>query len=93
MRISTINGEETGVAKVGVNACKVEYDKASQAVVCSCVADTANVAVYNLGGTLVGKAVVSGDKAVVSLVGQPQGSYLLVIRDGDAVRTHKFIKW
>ena len=93
MRISTINGKETGVAKVGVNACKVEYDKASQAVVCSCVADTANVAVYNLGGTLVGKAVVSGDKAVVSLVGQPQGSYLLVIRDGDAVRTHKFIKW
>ena len=93
MRISTINGKETGVAKVGVNACKVEYDKASQAVVCSGVADTANVAVYNLGGTLVGKAVVSGDKAVVSLVGQPQGSYLLVIRDGDAVRTHKFIKW
>ena len=93
MRISTINGEETGVVNVGMNACRVEYDKASQTVVCSGVADTANVAVYNLGGTLVGKAVVSGDKVVVSLVGQPQGSYILVIRNGDAVRTHKFVKW
>ena len=93
MRISTINGEETGFAKVGVNVCNVEYDKASQAVVCTAVAEDTSVAVYNLGGTSVGKVVSSGDKAVVSLAGQPQGSYLLVIRHGDDVRTHKFVKW
>jgi beta-galactosidase len=93
MRISTINGEETGIANIGINACKVEYDKASQAVTCTGVADGASVALYNLGSTLVGKAVVSGDKAVVSLIGQPQGSYLLVIKKGDTVRTHKFLKW
>ena len=93
LRFSTTVSYMAGVEKVGVNACKVEYDKASQAVVCSGVADTANVAVYNLGGTLVGEAVVSGDKAVVSLSGCPRGSYLLVIKKGDAVRTHKFIKW
>lgn len=93
MRISTINGEETGIANIGINACKVEYDKASQAVTCTGVADGASVALYNLGGTLLGKALVSGDKAVVSLIGQPQGSYLLVIKNGDTVRTHKFLKW
>lgn len=93
MRISTINGKETGMEQVGANACKVEYDKASQTVACEGVADGASVAVYNLGGTSVGKAVVSGDKAIVSLASQPQGSYLLVIRNGDAVRTHKFVKW
>ena len=93
LRISTINGKETGIANIGINACKVEYDKASQAVTCTGVADGASVALYNLGGTLVGKAVVSGNKAVVSLIGQPQGSYLLVIKNGDTVRTHKFLKW
>ena len=93
MRISTINGEETGVANVGVNACEVEYDKASQSVACVGVADAACVAVYDLGGTSVGEAVVSGSKALVSLAGQPQGSYILVIKTGDAVRTHKFVKW
>jgi hypothetical protein len=93
MRISTINGKETGMGQVGANACKVEYDKASQTVACEGVADGASVAVYNLGGTSVGKAVVSGDKAIVSLASQPQGSYLLVIRHGDDVRTHKFVKW
>ena len=93
MRISTINGEETGVDKVGVNACSVEYDKALQVVTCAGVADGTGVAVYNLGGTLVGKAVVSGSKANVSLAGQPQGSYILVIKSNDAVRTHKFVKW
>ena len=93
MRISTINGEDTGIAKVGVNVCNVEYDKASQTVVCTAVAEDTSVVVYNLGGTSVGKAVVSGDKAIVSLANQPQGSYLLVIRHGDDVRTHKFVKW
>ena len=93
MRISTINGKETGVAAVGANACKVEYDKALQVVTCAGVADGTGVAVYNLGGTLVGKAVVSGSKANVSLTGQPKGSYILVIRHEGSVRTHKFIKW
>ena len=93
MRISTINGKETGVDKVGVNACSVEYDKALQVVACAGVVDGTCVAVYNLGGTLVGKAVVSGGKAVVSLAGQPQGSYILVIKNEGSVRTHKFVKW
>ncbi len=93
MRISTINGKETGMEQVGANACKVEYDKASQTIACEGVADGVSVAVYNLGGTSVGKAIVSGGCAKVSLANQPQGSYILVIRNGDAVRTHKFVKW
>ena len=93
MRISTVKGGDTGIAEVGVDGCKVEYDKASQTVVCSGVAAEADVAVYNLGGMSVGKPVVSGANVVISLAGQPQGSYILVIKCGDAVRTHKLIKW
>ena len=93
MRISTVKGGDTGIAEVGVDGCKVEYDKASQTVVCSGVAAEADVAVYNLGGMSVGKPVVSGANVVISLAGQPQGSYLLAIKCGDKVRTHKFVKW
>ena len=93
LRISTINGKETAVENVGVNACKVEYDKSTQTVTCTGVADAGNVAVYNLGGMQVGKATVCGENATVSLAGQPQGSYLLVIKQEGVVRTHKFVKW
>ena len=93
MRISTINGKETGVAEVGANACKVEYDKATQAVICTGISDVNGVAVYDLGGMKVGRAAVCGDNVAVSLAGQPQGSYLLVIKHEGSVRTHKFVKW
>ena len=93
MRISTVNGGTTGVDKVGVNACKVEYDKASQTVSCAGVNDGTSAVVYTLGGLSVGKAIVSGGNATVSLAGQPKGAYILVIKDGDAVRTHRFVKW
>ncbi|MBR5593782.1 MAG: DUF4981 domain-containing protein [Bacteroidaceae bacterium] len=93
MRISTVNGGTTGVDKVGVNACKVEYDKASQTVSCAGVDDGTCAVVYTLGGMSVGKAVVSGGNATVSLAGQPQGSYIFVIKHNGAVRTHKFVKW
>ena len=93
LRISTINGAETGIGEVGVNACKIEYDKATQTVVCNGVNTGTDVAVYNLGGMSVGKAVANGSEVAVPLAGQPQGSYLLVIKSGDSVRTHKFVKW
>ena len=91
--IAHINGKETGVAEEGVKGYNVEYDKASQSVICFDVDGDTDVAVYNLGGMSVGKPVASGANVSVSLVGQPRGSYLLVIKQGDAVRTHKFIKW
>ena len=93
LRVSTINGAETGIGEVGVNGCQVEYDKANQAVVCSGVSAGADVAVYNLGGISVGKAVANGSDAAVSLAGQPQGAYIVVIKDNGTVRTHRFIKW
>jgi hypothetical protein len=93
LRVSTINGVETSIGEVGVNGCEVEYDKDSKIVNCSSIADGASVAVYNLGGVLVDNTVASGNAAAVSLVGQPQGSYIIVIRGEGGVRTHKFIKW
>ena len=93
MRISTINGKETGIVEGGVERCNVEYDKATQSVFCYNVAAGADVKAYDLGGMSVGKPVASGANVTVSLAGQPRGSYLLVIKEGDAVRTHKFVKW
>jgi beta-galactosidase len=93
LRVSTINGVETSIGEVGVNGCEVEYDKDSKIVNCSSIADGASVAVYNLGGVLVDNTIASGNAAAVSLVGQPQGSYIIVIRGEGGVRTHKFIKW
>jgi hypothetical protein len=91
--VSTINGAETGIGEVGVNGCDVEYDKATQTVECSGINAGTDVAVYNLGGMSVGKAVANGSAAVVSLAGQPQGAYILVIKENGAVRTHRFVKW
>ena len=91
LRVSAVKGDMTGVNGVGVNGCKVEYDKVNQAVVCN--GGGTDVAVYNPGGALVGSAVFSDSCAAVSLAGQPQGAYILVIKDNDAVRTHRFMKW
>ena len=91
LRVSTINGAETAIDKVGVNGCKVEYDKATETVICNGAG--ADVAVYNLGGMSVGTAVYDATDAAVSLAGQPQGAYILVIKENGAVRTHRFVKW
>ena len=93
LRISTINGAETSIEEVGVNGCNVEYDKEKQTVTCNGVSAGTTVAVYNLGGISVGKAVAKGNDAAVSLAGQPQGAYIAVIKKNGVVRTHRFIKW
>ena len=93
LRVSTVNGAETSIGEVGVNGCEVKYDKAKETVVCNGVGLGAEVAVYNLGGMPVGKPAVSGSDVAVSLAGEPQGAYILVIKNGDDMRTHRFVKW
>ena len=93
LRVSTTNGSNTKVDEIGVNACKVGYEKVKQAVVCDGIDDGTDVSVYNPGGVVVGSAVADGSCAAVSLAGQPQGAYILVIKDKKNVRTHRFIKW
>ena len=93
LRVSTINGADTGIEETGVNGCKVEYNKDAETVVCNGVGAGTGVAVYNLGGVLVGKAVADSPSVAVSLAGQPQGAYILVIKDSGATRTHRFVKW
>ena len=92
LRVSTINGAETAIDEVALNGYKVEYDKATQTVMCN-GAEGTTAAVYNLGGVSVGTAVASGSVAAVSLAGQPQGAYILVVKDKGVVRTHRFLKW
>ena len=93
LRISTVNGAETGIGEVGVNACSVNYVAGEQALVCENLPEGAEITIFNFGGVAVGKAAAAGNAAKVSLAAQPQGSYLVVIKSSGAMRTHKFIKW
>ena len=93
LRVSTVNGSDTGVDNVGSAASVVEYDLASQSLRCAGLPEGAEISVVNFGGAQVNKAIAVGGEAVVSLAGQPQGSYLAIIKNAGAVRTHKFLKW
>ncbi len=93
LRISTINGEETAIENVGIGACGVEYDAASQQVIFSDLPAGTEVTVVNFGGVQVGNAVAVGGEATVSLAAQPKSPYIAIIRSGNNVRSHRFIKW
>ena len=93
LRISTINGKDTGVAGSVTDMCAVEYDVASQTLRCSGLPDGADVTVINFGGVQVGKAVAAGGEVTISLASQPKAPYIAVIRCGANVRSHRFIKW
>ena len=93
LRISTVNGKDTGIGNVGVDAGNVEYDAESQTLRCAGLADGAEVAVVNIGGIQVGKAVATDGAAVVSLAGHPKAPYMAVMKSNGQVRSHRFIKW
>ena len=60
---------------------------------CAGLADGAEVAVVNIGGIQVGKAVATDGAAVVSLAGHPKAPYMAVMKSNGQVRSHRFIKW
>ena len=91
MRISTVNGKDTGIANVGVATGSVEYDAESQILHCTGMPADADITVANFGGVKVAHA--AGSEAMLSMAAQPRGSYLVIIRSAGEVRTHKFIKW
>ena len=93
LRISTVNGKDTGIGNVGVDSGNVEYDAESQTLRCAGLADGAEVAVVNIGGIQVGKAVATDGAAVVSLAGHPKAPYMAVMKSSGQVRSHRFIKW
>ena len=93
LRISTINGEETAIENVGIGACGVEYDAESQQVRFYGLPADAEVTVVNFGGVQVGKAAAAGGEATVALSAQPKAPYVAIIRSGNNVRSHRFIKW
>ena len=93
LRISTVNGADTGIDNVGVEACTVDYDAESQVVSCGNMAEGSTIEVVNIGGVAVGRAVADGGVASVSLAGSPKGSYLLIIKSNGEQRAHKFLKW
>ena len=93
LRISTVNGKETGIGDMGVEACTVDYNAASQMVSCGNVPEGSTIEVVNMGGVAVARAVAEAGVATVSLADSPKGSYLLIIKSNGEQRVHKFIKW
>lgn len=93
LRVSTINGNDTGLENVGADAAAVEYDAESQTLRCAGLSQGAEVTVVNLGGVQLAKVAAVGGEAAVSLAAQPKGSYLAIIKSAGTVRTHKFLKW
>lgn len=78
-----------------VSVTDVRYDRTANTVVCSGpLSAGAQVELCDLGGVRLARAVADGQGGSVtfSLAGQPKGAYLLVVRDGSGVRTHKFTK-
>ena len=93
MRISTVNGNETGIGNVPASAGVVEYDAESQTLRCSGLPQGAEVTVVNYGGVQLGKAAAVAGEAVVALQGQPKAAYIALIKVAGSVRSHRFIKW
>jgi beta-galactosidase len=93
MRISTVNGNETGIGNVPASAGVVEYDAESQTLRCAGLPQGAEVTVVNYGGVQLGKAAAVAGEAVVALQGQPKAAYIALIKVAGSVRSHRFIKW
>ena len=93
LRVSTVNGVETGIEKVGLDACTVAFDASSATLSVDNIATAADVIVVNMGGVVVSKAVVDGGNVSLSLADVPRGSYLIIIKSNGEQRAHKFIKW
>ncbi len=91
LRISTVNGNATGIENVGVDAGTISYRAADEALVCGNMPAGTVVTVVNMGGVTMGKSI-AGEEAPISLKGAPQGSYIAIISADGAQRIHKFIK-
>lgn len=77
-----------------VNGVKISYDRGADAVICSGLPAETVVQVTNLGGVVLGKATndTEGAQVSVSLKGQPLGTYLVTLKNGQQVRVHKLQK-
>ncbi len=92
LRISTINGVETGISDTDASECSIGYEAITQLLHCTNAHDGADVAVYNLGGVKIGSATVCRGIASIAMTGAPLGSYVAVVTQPDGkTRIHKFI--
>ena len=86
--------EETGIENITVSKGQIKYNAATETIHCSGNFNTdTSVKVYNLGGALIGKALLQAGNhtAAISLQGQPRGAYLVVFENDG--RTHKILKY
>jgi len=78
-----------------VHGYAIRMDRSREAVVCEGLIEAGTViSVYNPGGLKVAeaRAAVPGSMLEASMTGQPSGSYVVVVRGKDGVRTHKLLK-
>lgn len=96
--IPIINGEQVGVAPVVAadNAWTFRYDKGSKKVYCEGVANgRVQVMLVNQGGVCLSHREVNNNapsQLAFSLNGQPNGSYLVVLKSANGQQVYKFMK-
>lgn len=97
LRFSPIDPTAVGIEKQpeAFSGVEVSYDAASEQLLCHGeIAAGTTVALYNMGGAqLAAVACPSATMQVaLSLAGQPRGSYLVVFKNQQGSRAHKFLK-
>lgn len=77
-----------------VNQVQIIYDRTIDAVVCSGLPENSVAQVTNLGGVVLEKDINANDngRLVLSLKGQPLGTYLVTVKTEKQVRVHKLQK-
>jgi beta-galactosidase len=96
LRFTPVDPTTTGVAtaKKDVDALTIRHDAETREVVCNGqLSAGTTVSLYNLGGVLLGQAKANGTATSLTLSteGLPVGTYLVVVRSAQGVRTHKLV--
>ena len=92
LRFTAGKKAETGIHEATVYDSNVRYDAATESIVCTGNREqSTSIKVFNLGGALVGQALLTAGShpTQISLHNQPKGTYLVVL---NGQRTHKLLK-
>lgn len=96
LRFTPIDATATGIEgeTKDVDALKIRHDGLTRQVVCQgTITAGTSFALYNVGGVCLGKATANENQTSITLSteGLPVGTYLVVVKSKEGVRTHKLL--
>ena len=96
LRFSPVGFLSVGIQDVHdeLGELQISYHPESKLLTCAGnVQESTEVALYNMGGVCLAKAMMSEQSSTVSIstAGLPRGAYLVVVRSGNKVRNHKIV--